>query len=102
MGAGNPFRMEPPVAAGRELKGKLVILVIIFSHIKMETRFVYIVKRTAGKLHLFAPALPADIAACNQLLLNLRQVFLVEGNVKGRLNGFQMVNLLLHLPRKLG
>ena len=67
----------------------------------MKTVFIHIMEWPAGKLHLFASALPADISACNQLLLNLRQIFLMKSNVKSRLNALQMVNLLLYLSGKL-
>ena len=78
--------------------GELVILVIVLAHIDVESVTADIMKGLAGDFLLFGAALFADVAASHQFFFDLYQVLLMEGNVQGRGDGLQMVNLLFHLP----
>ena len=85
--------MKPPVIAGGKLKGQFVILKIIFSHIDVETVAGKIVEGLAGDFLLLHARLSADISAGDQLLLDLYQILLVEGNIQRGKNRLQMLDL---------
>ena len=88
--------MKPPVIAGGELEGEFVVLEVVFAHIDMEALPADIVKRPAGDFYFPGAALAADVAALDQLLLDLGQVLLPESDVESGLDGFQMIDLVLH------
>ncbi len=98
MGAWDLLGVEPPVISVGKLEGELVILVIVLAHIDVESVTADIMKGLAGDFLLFGAALFADVAASHQFFFDLYQVLLMEGNVQGRGDGLQMVNLLFHLP----
>ena len=97
MGAGHLLGVEPPVIAGGELEGQLVVLVVIFPHINVKTVAADIMIRPAGDFLFFRVAFSPDVAAFRQLFLNLCQVLFVKRNIQGGGNRFQMVDFCLHL-----
>ena len=103
MGAGDSLGVEPPVAAGGKAEGQLFVLVVIFSHINVIAVTAYIVEGNAGDFHLFPPggAFSADIAAFDQFLADLDQIFLLLRDVQGGADGFQVLHLRLRLQREI-
>ena len=81
MGAGHAFCMEPPVVSRGKFKGQLIVLIIIFSHVHMESVRGNIVEGSAFYLCLFIPTPFFDIAEFYQFLLNLNQIVFRQGNI---------------------
>ena len=102
VGSGDLLGMEPPVASIGKLEGQLVILKIILADIHVESVTADIVEGLAGDLHLFLTALAMDIAAFRELLLDLRQVFFLQGDFQGGGDGFQVIDLGFYLLRESG
>ena len=101
MGAGDSFGVEPPVAAGGEFEGELVVLEIIFSHIDMEAVAAYIVERLASDFNFFTAASSADIAAFHQLFTDLYEILLLHGDIQCGKDGFQMGDFFFYLHGQL-
>ena len=97
MGTGNLFGVEPPVVPVGEFEGKLVVLEVVFPHIDMKTVAAHIVEGLTGDFYFFGAALSADIAALDQLLTDLHQIFLLHGDVQSGKDGFQMFDLFTDL-----
>lgn len=55
VGARNPLRVEPPVAAVGKLEVEFFVLVVVFSDIDMESVAGKVVERAACDLYLFPP-----------------------------------------------
>ncbi|SCI75876.1 Uncharacterised protein [uncultured Clostridium sp.] len=89
--------MEPPVVADSKLKGQFLILQVVLTDIHGKTIAADIVERTACDFYLFGTAFSADIAAFDQLFLDLNKVFLSTCDVEGVRNGFQMLDFIMHL-----
>ena len=102
MGAGNTFGMEPPVISVGEFEGQFIVLEIIFSHINMKSVAAQIMEGLAGDLCFFRAALSADLAALGQFLLDLHQIFLFQGDIQGRADGLQVVDLFFYLSSQFG
>ncbi len=102
VGAGHVFGVEPPVVAGCHLEGELFILQVIFSHIHVVAVAADIMEGPAGDFGTFLSALPADVAAFDQLLLDLDQVLLLLGDIQRGADGFQMLDFRVYLLCQLG
>ena len=94
--------MKPPVISRGKLKGELIVLVIVFSYIDMEAVAADIVERTAGDLDFFGTAFSADITALDQFFPDLGEILLKQCDIKGCLNGFQMIDLFLYFQCESG
>ena len=101
MGTGLFLGVEPPVVAGGEFEGQLVILKVILAHIHMKAVTADIVKGTAGDPGFLRAAFSADVTALDQFLLDLHQIFFLHGDIQGRQNGLQMFDLFLNLYGQL-
>ena len=102
MGTGDPLCVEPPVVSRGELKGQLFILVIVLSHIDVEAVGGEVVEGTACDFLLFhVGAVFFNEAVFGQLHLDLRQILLLQSDVQGGADGFQMVDLPLRLLYEL-
>ena len=102
MGAGNALGMEPPVISGGEFEGQFIVLEIIFSYINMEAVTAQVMEGLAGDLRFFCAALSADVTALGQFLLDLHQIFLFQGDIQGRADGLQVVDLFFYLSSQFG
>ena len=83
MGAGDPLGMEPPVVSRGQFKGQLLILIIVFSDVNMETVGGQVVEGTADRFFLPFPAgkMALDVAVFRQLFFDLSQVFFLSCNI---------------------
>ena len=81
--SGDAFGVEPPVVAGSKFKGQFFVLVIVLPYINMVAVTADIVERAAGDFCFFRAAFAPDIAAFDQLLFDLYQVFFGKGDVEG-------------------
>ena len=96
MRTGHLLGMKPPVIPCGKLKGKLIILEIIFSHINIISILSHIMERLRLTLRLLP--LPAVIMLLNipilhQLFLDLCQITLSQSNIQSIGNRLQMLNL---------
>ena len=96
MRTGHLLGMKPPVIPCGKLKGKLIILEIIFSHINIIPILSHIMERLRLTLRLLP--LPAVIMLLNipilhQLFLDLCQITLSQSNIQSIGNRLQMLNL---------
>ena len=96
MRTGHLLGMKPPVIPCGKLKGKLIILEIIFSHINIIPILSHIMERLRLTLRLLP--LPAVIMLLNipilhQLFLDLCQITLSQSNIQSIGNRLQMINL---------
>ena len=74
--------MEPPVVADSKLKGQFLILQVVLTDIHGKTIAADIVERTACDFYLFGAAFSADIAAFDQLFLDLHEIVFRECNIE--------------------
>ena len=72
--------MEPPVVAGCQGKGDLIILIIIFPHVNIIPVTADIVEGYAFERNFFLLSLPADIAAFNQFFFDLYKILFLQGD----------------------
>ena len=90
--------MEPPVVADSKLKGQFLILQVVLTDVHGKTIAADIVERTACDFYLFGTAFSADIAAFDQLFLDLNKVFLCPRAMsRAFADGFQMLDFIMHL-----
>ena len=68
----------------------------------MEAVAAQIMEGLAGDLCFFRAALSADVAALGQFLLDLHQIFLFQGDIQGRADGLQVVDLFFYLSSQFG
>ena len=88
VGAGDSLGVEPPVIASGHLKGQLLILIIVLSHIDVKAVGGKVVERPAGDPGLFPLAVMAlDIPIFRQFLLDLDQILLVQGDIQSCADG---------------
>ena len=102
MGAGDSLSMEPPVIAGSEAKGELLVLIVIFPHIDIIAVRAGIVEGTAGDFGFFRAAFSTDVAAFNEFLPDLDEIIFLLGNIQRIDDGFQMKDFGLCVLGKLG
>lgn len=78
MGTRNPFCVEPPVISSRDLEGQLLILVVVFADVDMESVGGKVVEWAACDFYfLSSRTVLFDEAIFRQLLLDLGQIFLL-------------------------
>ena len=96
MGTGHLLRMKPPVISCGKLKGKFIILEIIFPYINIIAILCDIVEGLGFSLHFlafFSIIMLLDIAAFCQLLLDLGQIAFSQRNIQGIGDRLQMIDL---------
>ncbi len=98
--------MKPPVITCGDLKGKLVVLVIIFTHINIVAVRRNIVKRAAF-WHRTSPfsiisSMATHIATVDELLLDQYQIFFLPGDIQGGEDCLQMLDQLIGFFDLLG
>ena len=93
--------MKPPVVPVCKLKGQLIVLVVVFSHIHMKAVAADIVERSARDADFFCAAFSADIAALDKFLPDLDEILLLYGDIQRRHNGFQVADLVFDLNGQL-
>ena len=74
VGAGTSLGVEPPVVPDGEFKGQLFVLQVVFAYINGKSVAADIMEGAAGDLNLFGAALAADVAAFDQLFLDLDKI----------------------------
>ena len=89
--------MEPPVVAGCQGKGDLIILIIIFPNVNIIPVTADIVEGYAFERNFFLLSLPADIAAFNQFFFDLYKILFLQGDRKRGLHRLKMGDLILYL-----
>ena len=78
MGTRNSFCVEPPVISSRDLEGQILILVVVFADVDMESVGGKVVEWAACDFYfLSSRTVLFDEAIFRQLLLNLGQIFLL-------------------------
>ena len=102
MRAWSVLGVEPPVITSCKFKGQFIVLIIVFAYIHMEAVTADIVEGLTCDFHFLIAAFTVDIAAFNQLFLNLSQIFFQKCNIQRILNGFQMVDFFLYFQGQLG
>ena len=105
MGACHLFGVEPPVVSGCLFESQLIILEVIFADEDIKSVTGNIVEWFGLGLRLctcFAGIMFFDVAIFGQLFLDLAQVTLCEGDVKGVGDGFQMLDLGFCVGELLG
>ena len=78
MGTRDSFCVEPPVISSRDLEGQILILVVVFADVDMESVGGKVVEWAACDFHfLSSRTVLFDEAIFRQLLLDLGQIFLL-------------------------
>ena len=102
VGTRNAFGVEPPVIAVGNLEGHFLILVVVLSNIDIKPVGGAVVVRAAGDLRLFR-AVRAFLykAEFHQLFFDLHQIILLQRDIQGGADGFQVVDFLFRLQRQV-